>query len=155
MGFPRQYFPVDASAPAPVTASTTRRVRFEEVDPLGMVWHGRYVSYLEDGRVAFGDRFGLSYREYRDAGVAAPIVQLHLDYSSPLRFDERFRIDTTLHWSDGLRLNFEYRVTGPEERLAARGYTVQLLTDAKGGLMLAAPPMVEEFRRRWRDGELG
>ena len=154
MGFPRQYFSVDPAAPPPVTCSTTRRVRFEEVDPLGMVWHGRYVSFLEDGRVAFGDRFGLSYREYHDAGVAAPIVQLHLDYAAPLRFDESFRIDTTLHWSDGLRLNFEYRITGPDERLVARGYTVQLLTDPQGGLILAAPPMVEEFRRRWREGAL-
>jgi len=154
MGFPRRYFPVDEGAPASLTATVDRRVRFEELDPLGMVWHGRYVSFFEDGRVAFGDRFGMSYAEFHAAGVAAPIVQLHLDYASPSRFDETLRIETIAHWTEALRLNFEYRITATEGRLVARGYTVQLFTDSEGGLLLASPPFIETFRRRWRAGEL-
>ena len=30
------------------------RVRFTETDPLGIVWHGNYIQYFEDGREAFG-----------------------------------------------------------------------------------------------------
>jgi acyl-CoA thioester hydrolase len=29
------------------------RVRFVETDPLGIVWHGNYIQYFEDGREDF------------------------------------------------------------------------------------------------------
>jgi len=37
------------------------RVRFVETDPLGIVWHGNYIQYFEDGREAFGRHHGISY----------------------------------------------------------------------------------------------
>ena len=36
------------------------RVRFVETDPLGIVWHGNYIQYFEDGREAFGRHHGIS-----------------------------------------------------------------------------------------------
>jgi len=52
------YFPSTPDAPPPLVAQVNRKVRFEEVDTLGIVWHGRYPSYIEDGRTAFGEKFG-------------------------------------------------------------------------------------------------
>ena len=34
--------------------SAQRTVRFEEVDAVRFMWHGRYASWLEDGREAMG-----------------------------------------------------------------------------------------------------
>ena len=56
MGYQKVYFKRNPQDPAPLVVGIDRRVRFEEVDALGMVWHGRYPSYFEDGRIAFGDR---------------------------------------------------------------------------------------------------
>lgn len=153
MGFPRRYFEEQDGGPPPLAVTTERRVRFEEVDLLGIVWHGRYVSYFEDGRVAFGDRYGLSYTRYRETGLAAPIVQMHVDYQAPLYFDEVMTIATTLHWCDSLRLNFEYRITR-KDVLIARGCTVQLLTDLSGRMLLVAPEMVNAFRKAWSEGQI-
>ncbi|MBU0480826.1 MAG: acyl-CoA thioesterase [Proteobacteria bacterium] len=156
MGFARAYFTVDPAAPSALTARATRRVRFEEVDMLRIVWHGNYVSYLDDGRVAFGDRYpALSYGKMREEKTAAPIVRIHLDYQSPLHFDEEMEIITTLHWSDALRFNFEYRINGADGRLAARGYTVQLLTDLSGTTILLPPDWIAAFRREWQSGVFG
>ena len=151
MGFAASYFSRQPGWPAPLTAATSRDVRFEEIDLLGIVWHGRYSSYLEDGRVAFGKRYGLSYQRFRDERIAAPIVQMHLDYLSPLRFGETVCIEATLCWCEALRLNFEYRLSRGE-REVARGYTVQLLTDLTGNLLLVAPEWVQSFRQRWQEG---
>ncbi|MBU1710668.1 MAG: acyl-CoA thioesterase [Proteobacteria bacterium] len=153
MGFKRQYFDTVPGAPQQLTATATRRVRFEEIDMLGIVWHGNYVSYLEDGRIAFGDRYGLSYMNFKGADFAAPIVQMHLDYLAPLRFDETFEVTAILHWTESLRLNFEYRLVR-DGALIARGYTVQLLTDLQGRLLLAPPDMVRDFREQWQEGSL-
>lgn len=155
MGFGRDYFPHRPGDPAPLTVTARRRVRFEEVDMLNIAWHGHYVSFLDDGRVAFGDRYpALSYRHLHQAQVAAPIVQLHLDYQAPLFFDEEMDVAASLHWSDAVRLNFSYLITGAAGRLVARAWSVQLLVDGARTTLLIPPPWYEEFRRRWRQGEL-
>jgi len=153
MGFNKEYFPSSVADPAPLTAFAKRRVRFEEVDMLGIVWHGHYVSFLEDGRIAFGDKYGLSYIALRQAGIAAPIVQMHLDYHAPLHFDQEFEIQLTLHWCDALRLNFEYLLIQEETKVAS-GYTVQLCVDLKGNLIFTPPEFVAIFREQWRAGNL-
>jgi acyl-CoA thioester hydrolase len=82
----------------------------------------------------------------------APVVQMHLDYKRPLRFDDLITIETSLHWADTARLNFVYIIFDPQGQLAAAGYTVQLFTDLQGVMQLMTPPFLLEFRRQWREG---
>ena len=150
----QSYFDIEPDAPPPLTVQTTRRVRFEELDPLRIVWHGRYVSYFEDGRVAFGRKYGLSYEEFMHHRLAAPIVKLHIDYMSPLTFDDEITIKATLHWCTAQRLNFEFNIFNGKGNKAASGYSVQVLTDLQGNIFFVAPDWIEEFRRKWRAGEI-
>ena len=85
---------------------TLRTIRFEEVDPLGIVWHGRYPSYFEDARVALGDRYGIGYADFHRERVAAPIKQMQTNYILPLRFGERCTITALLHWTEAARINY-------------------------------------------------
>ncbi len=148
------YFSTEENCPSPLTVSTSRRVRFEEIDPLRIVWHGRHVSYFEDGRVAFGRKYGLSYTQFMTKKIAAPIVQLHIDYMAPLTFDQEISIETTLHWCEALKLNFEFKVKNQQGMLAATGYTVQLITDLKGNVLFLPPDWIAEFRENWLHGRL-
>ena len=36
-----------------------RTVPFHDVDPMGLVWHGHYLKYLDEARMALFDRSGL------------------------------------------------------------------------------------------------
>ena len=148
------YFPHIPDAPPPLVAHVKRKVRFEEVDTLGIVWHGRYPSYIEDGRTAFGEKYGMGYLDMYRENFMAPIVRMHIDYHIPLRFHEEFSITTSLHWTDAVRLNFQYLISGQDGRIAATGYTVQLLTNMKMEVLLARPEFVEEFCRRWKEKRL-
>ena len=156
MGFEKNYFDIDPGSPESLVVRTMRRVRFEEVDMLRIVWHGNYVSFLDDGRVAFGDTHPtLSYNRLREEAVVAPIVQMHIDYLAPLHFDEMMTIETTLHWSDALKINFSYMILGDDGRFVVRAFTVQLFTDPQGDVLLVPPDWIEGFRNKWRKGELG
>lgn len=155
MGFTKSYFITEPADPAGLVVKTERRIRFEEVDMLGIVWHGHYVSYLDDGRVALGDRFAaLSYTRLQEEMIAAPIVQLHIDYQAPLLFDDVIIIETTLHWTEALRLNISYKIFRGDGRLAIKAYTVQLFTDLNGTMLLLPPAWVAEFREQWKTGKL-
>lgn len=148
------YFTRREGDPPPLRTIVQRRVRFEEVDPLGIVWHGRYPGYFEDGRVALGNRYGIGYEDFIRHGVPAPIRRLQIDYLAPLRFQEEFEVEAVLHWSDAARLDCEFLVRGAGGGLSATGCSVQLMLDASGNLLLAPPPFVRAMREQWQAGRL-
>jgi acyl-CoA thioester hydrolase len=150
----KAYFPAQANDPAPLRTSVERVVRFEEVDSLGIVWHGRYPSYFEDARVALGEKYGIGYLDIYRQGVLAPVKKMHFDYLQPLRFSESFTIEGILHWSEAARLNHEYIIRDADRRVVTTGYTVQLLMDPRENLLLLPPPFWQDFLARWRAGEL-
>ena len=69
------------------------RVRFSEIDPIKMVWHGNYVKYMEDAREAFGRRYGLGYQLIFDSGYYAPVYDMHLRYMAPATLDDELDQD--------------------------------------------------------------
>ncbi|MDR1656995.1 MAG: acyl-CoA thioesterase [Deltaproteobacteria bacterium] len=140
--------------PPPLSVSCRRMVRLEEVDVLGIVWHGRYAGYFEDGREEIGRQFGLSYIEFKQAGALLPIRTLHVDYLLPLHYLETFDLETTMHWHEAARLNIEYKIFNSERRLTTQGYSVQMMIDLEGNLLLEAPAFFRDFQKRWRLGEL-
>ncbi len=148
------YFTRDPDHPNPLQATALRTVRFEEVDSLRIVWHGRYPSFFEDARTAFGEKYHLGYLDMYENGFLAPLIRLHMDYHGPLTYPETFRIIARAIWSEAARLNFEYEIRGPENRLVATGYSVQLFTDLNFQLQLIKPSFLEDFLGRWREGTL-
>ncbi len=83
-------------------------VRFSEVDSIRVVWHGSYVAYLEDGREAFGRRYGLGYNDMFEAGLIAPIVEVNLQYKSPATVDDILVLETRYVPTRGAKLVFDY-----------------------------------------------
>jgi acyl-CoA thioester hydrolase len=146
------YFRSGKGAPAPLRTELSRQVRFEEVDPLGIVWHGRYASYFEDARVALGDKYGIGYMDFHGNGVAAPVRKLHVDYFRPLRFQEVFTIEGVLHWTEATRMNIEFILRNEARTVVTTGYSVQMMLDADMNLLLVPPPFYREFIERWRGG---
>lgn len=137
-----------------LTAECFRRVQFDEVDALNIVWHGRYVSYFEQGRNEWGRKFGFRYEDMLENGFVMPIVQLHIDHCYPLQYDELIRIKTHCHWTEAAKLNLSYEIHAQNGSLAARGYTVQVYTDLKGKPLLLRPEFAEDFMQRWDDWSL-
>jgi len=148
------YFTTEDGAPPPLRASLPGRVRFEEVDPLGIVWHGRYASYFEDARVALTDRYGIGYLDFHEKGIVAPIRKFHVDYFRSLRFREPFSAEAVLHWTEAPCLNMEFILRNEAREVTTTGYTVQLMLDADRNLLMLPPGFYREFLDRWRKGEL-
>ena len=150
----KPYFKPVPDAPEPLRAVVTQRVRFEECDPLGIVWHGRYATYFEDARVALGDRYGIGYMDFFDRGIATPLKQMFHDYIRTLKFKDTFTTEAILHWSEAARLNFEFIIRDANDELVTRGYTVQLMLDDTFEVLLTPPDFYLEFCEKWKAGEL-
>ncbi|WP_418765227.1 acyl-CoA thioesterase [Mailhella sp.] len=138
----------------PLETVSERRVRFEELDPMGIVWHGRYASWLEDGREALGVRYGISYLTFYEHGCMAPVKKFSLDYIRPLLHDHTYTIHTSLLWSAAARMDFRYVITDAGGEVMTRGETTQLFMTLKGELLLEHPSFYRHFLERWKRGEL-
>lgn len=146
-----KYFEEDPNAPIPLVAKCKSTVRFEEVDSLGIVWNGRYSSYFEDGRKAFGDKYGLGYMDIYLSGLYAPVVKLHFDFHIPLTFFEEFEITTILHYTEGVTLNFSYALRNASNKIVATGYTVQVFTTYDMEILLVRNDYLKEFWQKWQE----
>ncbi len=147
------YFPRLPEVPAPVTVRVQNRVSFSEVDPMGILWHGRYADYFEQANEELGRICGMSYQDFIQAKLRAPIVQFHVDYFASPSLGEKITTTGHLIWNEGARLNIEYEIHKSDNTLAATGYTVQMLVSDSGQVMIVSPPLLERCRQRWRAGE--
>jgi acyl-CoA thioester hydrolase len=130
-------------------AETRVRVRFHEVDALRVVWHGHYLAYFEEGRNAFGRKYGLDYEDLYRAGFTAPVVHVEIDYAAPARFGDELVVRARLYPDFGARLNFAYLVCDAAGRPLAHGKSVQVFTEIGGELALTRPPFYQSFLDRW------
>ena len=150
----KPYFTDKKDGPEPLRIMVGRRVRFEEVDALGIVWHGRYASYFEDARSALGDSYGIGYLDLFRNGIVAPIKKLHADFHRPLTYPENFTVEGILHWSDAARINYEFIIRDIKGIVVTTGYSVQVMLDRENNLYMVSPAFYQEFCRRWKAGEL-
>jgi len=145
----------DKDIPQPLKATAIRTVRFQEVDLIGVVWHGRYAEYFEDGRFALGEKYSLGYNDFFREGFKAPIVNFKIEYRKPLFFAETFFIETSLLWTEAVRLNQLYMIRRKSDgQIVSKGSTVQILLDTENNLCLVWPEYFQRFRKKWKLGKL-
>ena len=150
----KSYFTTEPGAPAPLVLVCRRRIAFSEVDAMAVAWHGNYLRFFEAAHSELMQKIGLGFAEYAKHGIAAPVVQCHVDYYSSLVLDEEFTICAELYWNDGARLDTSYTIRGNDGRLCATGYTVQMFCDLKTREACLFPPApAAAMRERWRNGE--
>ncbi|MDO6758592.1 acyl-CoA thioesterase [Tamlana sp. 2_MG-2023] len=126
------------------------RVRFVETDPLGIVWHGNYIQYFEDGRESFGRKHGISYLNQKDHGFATPIVKSSTDHKRPLRYGDVATIKTIYVDNPAAKMIFRYEVYNQDEDLVCTGETVQVFVDdiGRGELSLNIPEFFLEWKKQ-------
>src|SRR5678816_1516050 len=115
-----------------LTEKTLVNVRFNEADPLGIVWHGHYVRYFEDAREAFGKKYSCGYLDFYKQGFVVPIVKIDCDYKKSLRYGDTVIVEATYHPSLAAKINFTYKLFhGTTGELVAKGSSTQVFLDVE------------------------
>jgi acyl-CoA thioester hydrolase len=125
-------------------------VRFSETDPLGIVWHGHYIKYFEDGREDFGRNYGIGYLDFLKNGFVIPVVHVDCSFKKPLRYGDTAIVETSFIPCDAAKIKFGYRLFNKESReLVATGNSVQVFLDKEqSGLQLLNPSFFEDWKRK-------
>lgn len=98
---------------------TEVRVRYQETDQMGVVYHANYLTWFEIGRTELIREAGVPYSHFERRGILLPVVNVHIQYKSPARYDDAITIRTSVKHFTGVRITFGYEVF--------RSHTGQLL----------------------------
>ena len=133
-----------------LSSSTKILVRFNEADPLGIVWHGHYIRYFEDGREAFGEMHGLKYLDVYKQGYVTPIVSVQCDFKRSLRYGDSVIVEAKYIPTEAAKMKFIYKLfNAATGELVATGSSVQVfLSKDELLLQLANPPFFEDWKKK-------
>ncbi|MBN2491860.1 MAG: acyl-CoA thioesterase [Planctomycetes bacterium] len=86
------------------------RVRYQETDQMGVVYHGNYLSYFEVGRTELMRHLGFPYAEMERQGFLLAVVETCCKYLAAACYDDVLRIETGGEVRSALRVRFTSRV---------------------------------------------
>jgi acyl-CoA thioester hydrolase len=109
--------------------STDVRVRFAETDAQGIAHNSNYFVWFEVARVAHLEEYAGGYQRLRDLGIEALVLETHIRYVQPARFDDRLLIHARCVDIKGARFRYEYAVERAGE-VIAEGWTAHATVDA-------------------------
>ncbi|MBK7083169.1 MAG: acyl-CoA thioesterase [Flavobacteriales bacterium] len=135
----------------PVELSTTCEVpiTFGDLDPMGIVWHGNYVKFMERGREHFGRAHELDAMRIYAMGWSTPIVRSVLEHKAMLEYGDIVEITTLFVPSPAAKVVLRYRIQAKGKGIvAAIGETTQVFLDRERRLQLVAPDFFLEWKQR-------
>lgn len=140
--------------PHTLSVTTEVSVRFNEADPLGIVWHGHYVRYFEDGREAFGAQYGLTYLDFYQNGLVVPIISVDCQFKKPLRYGDRVIVEARYVDDPAAKIQFDYRLLHAQSgELVATGASTQVFLNKDDMTLLwTVPDFFAAWKERWLAG---
>jgi acyl-CoA thioester hydrolase len=109
------------------------RVRYTEVDRMGVAHHRNHFVWFEIGRTELMRECGLPYAAVEDEGIFLPVIESSCAYHAPARYDEVLRVRTTVRDMGRVRATFAYRLErAADGRLLAAGTTTHAAVDGRG-----------------------
>jgi acyl-CoA thioester hydrolase len=104
------------------------RVRYAETDQMGVVYHSNYLVWFEIGRVELIRSMGLDYKQMEAEGCGIAVVDVHVRYRAPARYDDELVVRTTLLAARGAVIRFGYKVSRIEDdALLCEGETMHVV----------------------------
>ncbi|MFD2657098.1 acyl-CoA thioesterase [Gracilibacillus thailandensis] len=107
--------------------TTPIKVRYQETDQMGVVYHANYLIWFEIGRTAFIEELGFEYHEMEAKGVVSPVVDANIQFKQPIRYGDDAYVETWLEKYNGIRTTYGYQIIGQDGEVAVTGETQHVI----------------------------
>ena len=82
----------------------TKTVLPQHTDHAGVMWHGSYLDFLEEGRIDALDKVGCSYSELSKSGFEIPVISLELKYKTSFIHGDKVLLNSQFRLENKIRL---------------------------------------------------
>jgi len=112
------------------TSISELRVRFQETDKMGVVYHSNYYVWFEIGRTDYLRELGYPYSKLEEEGIMLPVIECDCKYINPARYDDEIIVKSTLEELKGASMTIYYEVFRKvTNELLVTGHTMHAITD--------------------------
>lgn len=116
----------------PLVSETVARVNYSETDQMGVVYHARYLVWLDVARTDHLRRTGMTYADLERRGLRLAVGELRIRYRQPARYDDLVRVRCWVRECVPRRVTFGYALDLPEQRvLVATAETAMMVLGAE------------------------
>lgn len=77
---------------------------------MGVVYHANYLVWCEIGRTDLMRNLGATYADVERAGTALAVVEAHLRFMRPARYEETIRVTTRVTEVRSRTVRFDYEI---------------------------------------------
>lgn len=107
-----------------------QRVYYEDTDFSGLIYHARYLHFLERGRTDYLRCLGVEQSALLgidDEGLVFVVHRMEIDFKSPARMDDVLEILTTTVKAGGAKMVLEQEIRRGEQLLIAAKVTIAVV----------------------------
>lgn len=130
-----------------LSTSCPIRVRYAETDAMGVTYHGSYFPFLEQARIQLLDDIGFPYRDLEKQGYLLPVLEAHVKWHRPSRFDDRITVIAEVREPPSVRLTIHYTVMR-DDTLLLTGYTRHAFVSPEGRPIKPPVELIEAMTAR-------
>lgn len=106
----------------------THRVTYADCTIGNHIYYARYLDLLEAARGAFFREQAIRLADLQEQGVIFPVIECHLRYKSPARYDDVLSIAVWPCAVERVRLNFAYLITSASGKAVLEAETFHVCT---------------------------
>lgn len=128
------------SQPLDPVSETTVRVNYSETDQMGVVYHARYLVWLDVARCEHLRRTGVTYADLERRGLRLAVGELRIRYRQPARYDDIVRVRCWVRECASRKVTFGYALDLP-------GSGVVVATAETGMMVLGADMALSRLPR--------
>ncbi|MBZ8181022.1 acyl-CoA thioesterase [Oscillatoria salina] len=121
------------------------KVQPHHTDYAGVVWHGAYLTWMEEARVECLHSIGIDFADLVALGCNLPVVELSLRYHLPLQLGTIALVRTRMGKMEGVRIHWDYQIQSRDrQQLYLTGRVTLVAVDReKGKIMRQLPSVVK------------
>lgn len=95
------------------------KIRYAETDQMGIVHHANYALYLEQARIDWLEKKGISYAKLEEEGIMLPVIKMEINYKKSLTFGDTVRVNISCPEEPNVRIKFDYTLYNTTSEIVA------------------------------------
>ena len=109
-------------------------------DHAGVMWHGTYFDWLEEGRINALSKAGINYVDLTKNGFELPLIDTSIKYKAPLFLGDAITIETIFQISKSPKIKIHSKFINKSKKVLTKAEVNLVLINKKSFSIIRKRP---------------
>lgn len=125
-----------------ISSTSKIRIRYDEVDKMGYVYHGNYARYIHISRTRLLRKIGINDKILESRNIIMPVIEMNIRYIKPVYYDDLIKVKTTFQELSGVKLKFYHLVYNQKNEIINKAKSTMVFVDNKTQKVMRIPERI-------------